>query len=726
MVKETGRLTIPSDQNFLAETQRLIAQWGADAIRDSDGTKLDTALKQLSVKLYSTYFVARGYNDFVEKNPETVQELYLMSDRVSATATEVTIPFMAHYFNQQIRPNYHDDPHTYWEVIDRTTGIVVPTTDWTLLPDADTVTVHHAVPYHEYTVSFLAELIWDPTEMYNHLTNHWGDVPHQVPFDVRYPVAQEFMQNTLRQWLAANPEIDVVRFTTFFYHFTLVFDNEEREKFVDWLGYGGTVSVPALKAFEQVKGYRLRPEDFVDAGYYNSSYRVPSQHYRDYIDFVARFVADQAKILVDLVHDAGKEAMMFLGDNWIGTEPYGPYFKDIGLDAVVGSVGNATTLRLISDIPHVKYTEGRFLPYFFPDVFHAGGDPIPEAKTNWLTARRAIMRQPVDRIGYGGYLKLAAQFPEFVDYVTHVADEFRDIYSKIHGVKPYAGLTVGVLNAWGKLRTWQPFIVAHGKWYKQAYSYEGVLEALAGQAVNVRFLSFADVAAGIPEDIDVLINVGGAGTAFSGGAAWQDPVLVARIRAWVAAGHGFVGIGEPTAIPGTYAGRTFQLADVLGVDQEVGFSLSTDKYQPTPVDDHFLTHGLTMPLNYGESTHDIYAFPETAVIASSAHEVYLTSHEYGAGRGVYLAGLPFSPQNANLLLRMLYWAAKREDTFQTWYATNPETEVAAYPAAGWYAVLNNTQAPQETTVYTTGGHQITVQLNPEEIRWERIDHEHKG
>lgn len=39
----------------------------------------------------------------------------------------------------------------------------------------------------------------------------------------------------------------------------------------------------------------------------------------------------------------GKEAMMFLGDNWIGVEPYGKYFKSIGLDAVVGSVGGGAT-----------------------------------------------------------------------------------------------------------------------------------------------------------------------------------------------------------------------------------------------------------------------------------------------------------------------------------------------------------------------------------------------
>ena len=83
--------------------------------------------------------------------------------------------------------------------------------------------------------------------------------------------------------------------------------------------------------------------------------------------------------MVDLTHELGKEAMMFLGDHWIGTEPFMEEFKSIGLDAVVGSVGNGSTLRLISDIPNVKYTEGRFLPYFFPDTFHEGGDPVKEA-----------------------------------------------------------------------------------------------------------------------------------------------------------------------------------------------------------------------------------------------------------------------------------------------------------------------------------------------------------
>ena len=145
---------------------------------------------------------------------------------------------------------------------------------------------------------------------------------------------------------------------------------------------------------------------------------------------------------------------MFLGDHWIGMEPFMDEFKEIGLDAVVGSVGNGATLRLISDIEGVRYTEGRFLPYFFPDTFHEGGDPVKEAKINWVTARRAILRKPIDRIGYGGYLKLALKFPEFIDYVESVCDEFRTLYENIKGTKAYCVKTVAVLNSWGKMRAW--------------------------------------------------------------------------------------------------------------------------------------------------------------------------------------------------------------------------------------------------------------------------------
>ena len=722
MAKTKGRVTLPSEANFLNETQEMLERWGADALRDSDGTKLDDDIKALDAKIYTTYFVARGHNEFAEKHMEECQQLYLMSRHNTAVDEQLSIAFMEGYYQEQVIPDYLHDPKKWWEVIDRTTGEVVSADDWEIDTKEHCVIVKHPEPFHEYTVSFLVYAIWDPTQMYNHITNDWGDKPHEIPFDVRQSASGEFAKEYLTQWLKDNPDTDVVRFTTFFYHFTLVFNSEAKEKFVDWFGYGATVSVKALEEFEQEYGYALRPEDIVDNGYYNSTFRVPTKAYRDYMDFIQRFVAKKAKELVDIVHRSGREAMMFLGDNWIGTEPYGKYFGEIGLDAVVGSVGGGVSLRLISEIPHVKYTEGRFLPYFFPDTFYEGNDPVPEAMRNWITARRAIMRKPVDRSGYGGYLSLAYKFPKFVDYIEQVTDEFRLIYDNIKGIRPYCGLKVAVLNSWGEIRSWQAYMVAHELRYKQCYSYMGVMEALSGAAVDVRFLSFDDVRTnGVPEDIDVIINAGDAMTSFSGGEEWSDPALVAAIRRWVYNGGGFVGVGEPSAYHA--GGRFFQLADVLGVDKELGFSLSTDKRITDAEETHFICEDRTEEFDFGEGMKNVYALgADTQILEYSNEEIHVAAHPYGKGCGVYIAGLPYSFENTRLLLRSLYYAAGRQDDLKKWFAENPACEVHAYPEAGKYAILNNTTQYQNTVVFDGDGRECEYNLKPGELIWHEFNH----
>lgn len=717
MSKTKGRVTLPSESNFLNETKEMLDRWGADALRDSDGTKLDATTKALDAKIYTTYFVARGHNEFAQEHMDECQQMLLMSKHNVATEDTVTIDFLDGYYREQIVADYVHDPKKWWEVIDRTTGEVVPVSCWEVDQEKDLVTIKDAAPFHEYTVSFFVYAIWDPTQMYNHITNNWGDKPHDIPFDVRQANSGAFAKDYLKQWLIDNPDTDVVRFTTFFYHFTLVFNDQAKEKFVDWFGYGATVSIKALEEFEQEYGYALRPEDIVDNGYYNSTFRVPTRAYRDYMDFIQRFVAKKAKELVEITHEAGREAMMFLGDNWIGTEPYGPYFEDIGLDAVVGSVGGGATLRLISDIPGVKYTEGRFLPYFFPDTFYEGNDPCIEAIDNWLSARRALMRNPVDRIGYGGYLSLAYKFPKFVDYIEKVTDEFRLIYDNVKGKKAYCGLKVGILNSWGKIRSWQPYMVAHALWYKQTYSYFGILESLSGAAVDVQFLSFDEIREnGVPSDIDVIINAGDAGTAFSGGEEWLDEKLVTTIRQWVYNGGGFVGVGDPTAVH--HGGRFFQLADILGVDKELGFTLSTDKYFKTALDSHFITEDRNSDFDFGESKHDIYALSAaTEIIEYSNNEVHMAANAYGKGRGVYISGLPYSYENTRLLMRAMFYAASKEDRYHIWYADNLNCEVNAYPESGKYAILNNSNETQTTKFYDGEGNCETITLEPCEILW---------
>ena len=714
---KTGRVTIPTDLDVVPETLEILKKWGADAIRDCDGTDFPQELKNADAKIYSTYYTTRKDNAWAKANPDEVQQCYIMTGFYTAPGDTVTIPLMKGISPELMKVNDHDDITRWWEVMDRSTGQPVPPEQWSYADGSVTV---QAVPFHEYTVSFLAYLIWDPVHMYNATTNGWTNFEHQITFDVRQPKTHKYSMERLRKFIAEHPYVNVIRYTTFFHQFTLIFDELKREKFVDWYGYSASVSPYILNQFEQEVGYKFRPEYIIDQGYYNNQYRVPSKEFRDFQAFQRREVAKLAKEMVDITHACGCEAMMFLGDHWIGTEPFMPEFKTIGLDAVVGSVGNGSTLRLISDIEGVKYTEGRFLPYFFPDTFHEGGDPVQEAKENWVTARRAILRKPIDRIGYGGYLKLALQFPEFVDYVESVCNEFRELYENIKGTTPYCVKRVAVLNCWGKMRAWGCHMVHHALYYKQNYSYAGVIEMLSGAPFDVKFISFEDIKNDphLLDSLDVIINVGDADTAHTGGIWWEDPEISSAIRKFVWNGGGFIGVGEPSGHP--YQGHILQLASVLGVEEENGFTLNYDKYNWEEHPNHFILQDADKPIDFGEGKKNIYALEGTEVLVQRNKEVQMAAHDFGKGRAVYISGVPYSFANSRTLYRAILWSAHSEDELHTWFSSNYNVEVHAYVKNGKYCVVNNTYEPQDTTVYTTDGNSFDLHLDANEIRWYEI------
>ena len=712
-----GRVTIPTDESFVEGTRVIAKKWGADAVRDCDGTRLPKNAKEFG-KVYNTYFIVRGDNEWGRKHPEEAQRIFLLSERVLATGDTVTISFMNGFLRDQFNPDYTN--LSRWEVYDRTTGEKVA--DWAADHKAHTVTVSHVKRMHEYTVSFMARITWHPTQVYNYLTNHWT-CEKQLVYDPAYPQTKEYIKRHMREWCEENPDADVVRFTTFLYQFTLIFNEQGKEKYVEWFGYAQTANPMLIDEFERKTGIKLTAEDFIDNGYYNNTFCNPSKKFKKWQDFIARFVSKTVRELVDICHEYNKEAMMFLGDDWIGAEPYGKYFKDMNLDAVVGSVGGGVTVRMLSEIPHVKYHEGRFLPYFFPDTFYEGNEQgaLDELNKNWLTARRALMRKPLERMGFGGYLSLAAKFPKFVNRVTEICNEFRTIIDAVGKNKPYCAVKVGILNAWGSLRSWMSHMVAHELWYQQIYSYQGILEALSGLPVEVAFLSFDEVKNGVPNDIDVLINAGDAYTSFSGGKEWLDEKLQTPIREFVYNGGGFIGVGEPTACEGN--GRYFQLADVLGVDEEVGFTLSSDKYNIQKVK-HELTEGLNA-IDYGEGKKNIYAQDGTKVldIAFSDRfkrnvnvgEVKMAINEFGKGRSFYITGLPYSFQNSRLLYKAIMWCAKKE--LCRAYADNASVECNYYPVSKKYALVNNSKKKQVTDFYDVNGNKLTVDLQPMEVHW---------
>ncbi len=717
--RKTGRVTIPTDLDLVPETLEIMTRWGADAIRDCDGTDFPAELQNQNAKIYSTYYTTRKDNVWAKANPDEVQQCYIMTGFHTATVGALEIPLMKGISPELMEVNTRDDIKRWWEVVDRTTGLVVSPDAWDYNAETGCVVIPAPEAFHEYTVAFLAYLIWDPVHMYNAVTNNWQNFEHQITFDVRQPKTHKFTMERLRKFIAEHPYVNVIRYTTFFHQFTLMFDELKRERYVDWYGYSASVSPYILEQFEKEVGYKFRPEYIVDQGYYNNQYRVPSKEFKDFQAFQRREVAALAKEMVDITHELGKEAMMFLGDHWIGTEPFMEEWKTIGVDAVVGSVGNGSTLRLISDIPGVKYTEGRFLPYFFPDTFHEGGAPVKEAKENWVTARRAILRKPIDRIGYGGYLKLALQFPEFIDYVESVCNEFRELYENIKGTTPYCVKTVAVLNSWGKMRSWGCHMVHHALYQKQNYSYAGIIEALSGAPFEVKFISFDDIRENpaILDSIDVIINVGDGDTAHTGGAEWEDAAISSAVRRFVHNGGGFIGVGEPSGHQ--YQGHFFQLAKVLGVEKETGFTLNYDKYNWQTNPDHFILADVAGEMDFGEGKKNIYAYEGTDILVQRDKEVQMAVNAFGNGRSVYISGLPYSFENSRVLYRAILWAAHGEEILHKWFSTNYNVEVHAFVANGKYCVVNNTYVPQDTTVYTDGG-SFDLHLDANEIRWYSI------
>src|SRR5699024_494979 len=154
---------------------------------------------------------------------------YLMSEPVTANSNQISIPIMKGYFNQQVKPDIMYDVKEWWEVIDRTSGEVVQVDNWDYDNELQEVTLHNAQKWHRYTVNFLAVQLWDPVHMYNHTTNNW-DTEHHMPYDPRYTKTRQYILDRLKTWLEDHPDTDVVRITTFFYNFTLVFNEAAEEK----------------------------------------------------------------------------------------------------------------------------------------------------------------------------------------------------------------------------------------------------------------------------------------------------------------------------------------------------------------------------------------------------------------------------------------------------------------------------------------------------------------
>ena len=209
----SGGFTLPGESGQEKLTLELAEKWGADVIRDSDGTKLSDEILDAGYDIYSTLCIIRNHNEWAKQHPECLQQSFLSTDPVIAAEGPLTVRPMAGFFAEQFRINDRPEAMRYWQVWDRTSDTPLPAGAWQWDASAGTVTVAAPVPFHAYTVSFLAWRLWEEINMYNHVTNHWTS-EHLLPVDPRTAEAQDYLYSWLQAWCESHPQTNVVRFTS--------------------------------------------------------------------------------------------------------------------------------------------------------------------------------------------------------------------------------------------------------------------------------------------------------------------------------------------------------------------------------------------------------------------------------------------------------------------------------------------------------------------------------
>lgn len=703
-----GSFTLPGESGYEKLTLLMAEKWGADVIRDSDGTVLSDEIVNSGYGIYSTICIIRDHNAWAMEHMDKLQQSFLITNPIVAEKQVLTIELLKDFYEEQFQINDAEASLKYWQVYDRTINEEISKDKWYYDRENKQVILKGIIPWHSYTVSFIAYRIWEEISMYNHTTNHW-DKEHLMQIDPIHPKTQEYLMDWIEHWCESHKEATVVRFTSLFYNFAWIWGSSLRNRYLfsDWGSYDFTISPLALDQFAESYGYSLTAEDFVNQGKYRSSHIPCNQRKSDWMEFVNNFVIEFGKKLVEIVHQHGKKAYVFYDDSWVGMEPYNGRFHEFGFDGLIKCVFSGYEVRLCSEVT-IPTHELRLHPYLFPvglggaPTFMEGGNPTLDAKKYWINIRRALLRAPIERIGLGGYLHLVEPFPDFCDYIEKVGEEFRLIKSLHQGGKPYAIKTkVAVLHSWGKLRSWT--LSGH---FHETYMHDliHINEALSGLPVEVSFLSFDDVKQGALEGVDLIINAGYAGSAWSGGDHWKDSEVINKLTKWVHEGGIFFGVNQPSAVEGydTY----FRMAPVLGIDEDTGARVCHGRWSYTVVKED----GLLPDQCYVRSERKLYLTDGKAkVLLEDQGRPTLTMNSFGKGFGIYLASFEVNPANTRMLFNLICYCG--QDGLMNQYITdNLYTDSAYYPDSNTIVVINNSDMKQTTNISTDVGN-VTVVLD---------------
>ena len=366
----------------------------------------------------------------------------------------VTITLLNGYHPEKYVVDSRQDQQTLWQVIDRTTGEVVSHDKWSYDADSGTVTLTGITPFHVYTVNFLARVIWDTTSMYNHVVNQW-DNPHVISVDPYHKQSRDHLLTYFANGSGNTRRHRLIRLTTLAYHFAVDSDQRAQDKFRDWTGYQDTISVEALEDFAKEHGYRLRPRTLS----IRATTTPPARAERtvsglDGIHSPLRASASERQLVAE-AHAAGKKTAIFLGDHWIGIEPFSSNLRRDGHRYPYrrrrGRRGAAAGRRYPRTAREGTASVSLLLPRCFPRRRRSGFGVHQQLDQD--PSRAPAQAHRADRLRR--LPQPGAKFPEFVQHVEDLCHEFRSFKTMSNGTESLkAPVKVAVLNAWGS----EPFV----------------------------------------------------------------------------------------------------------------------------------------------------------------------------------------------------------------------------------------------------------------------------
>ena len=143
-----GGFTLPGEAGYEKLTLEMAEKWGADVIRDSDGTVLSDEILEAGYGIYSTICIIRDHNDWAKKNMDKLQQTFLITQPVTAASDTLEIDLMKDFFEEQFAVNDTPDAFKYWQVYDRTTGQEVDRKHWDYSAGNRQVRLKGITPWH--------------------------------------------------------------------------------------------------------------------------------------------------------------------------------------------------------------------------------------------------------------------------------------------------------------------------------------------------------------------------------------------------------------------------------------------------------------------------------------------------------------------------------------------------------------------------------------------------